>query len=92
MPLALKDDNLSDDNNLPIKRFRRNGITLIVPATPVAIFQSRNKLKKQGFYRFLIDVSYESPSKNRIKTLKSRLLRSEQIQPSTTFNFVKGLK
>ncbi len=93
MPIDMHDKNqeLTDDNNLRLQRFRRNGITSIVPDTPVAIFQSKNKLKKNGFYRFLIDVSFESPSKNRIKTLKSRLLRSEQIQPSTTFNFVKGL-
>ena len=94
MPIDMHDENeaLADDNKLRLHRFRRNGITSIVPDTPVAIFQSKNKLKKNGFYRFLIDVSFESPSKNRIKTLKSRLLRSEQIQPSTTFNFVKGLK
>ncbi len=93
MPIALHhNDKFSDDTNLQLTRYRRNGITSVVPDRPVAIFQSHNKLKKQGFYRFLIDVSYEPPSKNRIKTLKTRLLRSEQIQPSTTFNFVKGLK
>ncbi len=93
MPIAAgSSDDLKDDTNLKITRHRRNGITSIVPVNPVAIFQSKNKLKKSGFYRYLIDVSYESPSKNRMKTLKTRLLRSEQIQPSTTFNFVKGLK
>ena len=92
MPIAMDNDNLKDDNNLQIRRFRRNGITSIVPEKPVAIFQSKNKLKKFGLYRYLIDLSYETPSKNRMKTLKSRLMRSEQIQPSTTFNFVKGLK
>ena len=94
MPIAMTNegDDLKDDNHLQITRHRRNGITSIVPNKPVAIFQSRNKLKMKGFYRYLIDVSYESPSKNRMKTLKSRLFRSEQIQPSTTFNFVKGLK
>jgi len=93
MPIAMGNNNeMNDDMNLGLTRYRKNGITSIVPNTPVAIFQSRNKLKKNGFYRYLIDVSYESPSKNRIKTLKTRLLRSEQIQPSTTFNFVKGMK
>ena len=93
MPIAAGTENsIKDDTNLKLTRYRRNGITSIVPVTPVAIFQSKNKLKNNGFYRYLIDVSYESPSKNRMKTLKSRLFRSEQIQPSTTFNFVKGLK
>lgn len=93
MPIAAGTENdINDDVNLKLTRYRRNGITSIVPVTPVAIFQSKNKLKNNGFYRYLIDVSYEFPSKNRMKTLKSRLFRSEQIQPSTTFNFVKGLK
>ncbi len=93
MPIGLHGtENFTDDTSLQLTRHRRNGITSVVPDRPVAIFQSRNKLKKHGFYRFLIDLSYEPPSKNRVKTLKSRLLRSEQIQPSTTFNFVKGLK
>ncbi len=92
MPIAMDNDNLKDDNNLQIRRFRRNGITSIVPERPVSISQSRNKLQKNGFFRYLIDLSFEPPSKNRMKTLKSRLKRSEQIQPSTTFNFVKGLK
>lgn len=92
MPIAMENQNeLKDDTNLQLSRYRKNGITSIVPTRPVAIFQSKNKLKNNGFYRYLIDVSYESPSKNRMKTLRSRLNRSEQIQPSTTFNFVKGL-
>ncbi|NQU54278.1 MAG: U32 family peptidase [Bacteroidetes bacterium] len=93
MPIAMENENeLKDDTDLQLKRYRRNGITSIVPNRPVAIFQSKNKLKSNGFYRYLIDVSYETPSKNRMKTLKSRLMRSEQIHPSTTFNFVKGMK
>jgi putative protease len=93
MPIAMENQNeLKDDTDIQLTRHRKNGITSIVPNRPVAIFQSKNKLNSNGFYRYLIDVSYESPSKNRMKTLKSRLNRSEQIQPSTTFNFVKGMK
>jgi putative protease len=66
MPIAINGDNLKDDNSLQTQRYRRNGITLIVSTRPVAILQARNKLKKQGFFRFPIDVSYERPSKNRI--------------------------
>ncbi|MEN8115816.1 MAG: peptidase U32 family protein [Bacteroidota bacterium] len=94
MPIGLHDEKnaLTDDNNTQLNRHRRNGVTSIVPVVPVSISQSRNKLKKSGFYRYLIDLSYETPSKNRVKTIKNRLMRSEQIQPSTTFNFTKGLK
>ena len=94
MPIAMKEgnDELVDDMNIKLQRFRRNGITSIVPQVPVSISQSKNKLKNNGFYRFLIYLSYEPVSKHRAKTVKSRILRSEQIQPSNTFNFNKGLK
>jgi putative protease len=94
MPVHLKNnDEFSGDNGkIKYKRYRKNGITIIVPDRPVSIFQNKNKLDKMGFSRFLIDVSYEVFSKNRLKTLKTRFLKSEQIQPSTTFNFTKGLK
>lgn len=85
-------NELVDDMDIKLQRFRRNGITSIVPQTPVSISQSKNKLQKNGFYRFLIDLSYEPVSKHRAKTVKSRIMRSEQIQPSNSFNFNKGLK
>ena len=94
MPIDMNPENedLTDDMNIKLHRYRRNGITSIVPRIPVSISQSKNKLKKNGFYRYLIDLSYEPVSKNRAKTIKSRIVRSEQIQPSNTFNFNKGLK
>ncbi|MCY1719061.1 U32 family peptidase [Prolixibacteraceae bacterium Z1-6] len=94
MPIDMHNEtnDLSDDMNLRLHRYRRNGVTSIVPTVPVSISQSKNKLKNNGFLRYLIDLSYEPVSKNRAKTIKSRILRSEQIQPSNTFNFNKGLK
>ncbi len=94
MPIAMtsENDDLTDDMNLRLHRYRRNGITSIVPTTPVSISQSRTKLNKQGFFRYLIDLSYEPVSKNRAKTITNRIRKAEQIQPSNTFNFNKGLK
>lgn len=94
MPIDMNagETELTDDMDLKLQRFRRNGITSIVPNIPVSISQSRGKLNKNGFYRYLIDLSYEPVSKNRAKTIKSRIKRSEQIQPSNSFNFTKGLK
>ena len=73
------------------KRYRKNGITIIVPDRAVSILHHKNRLSKIGFSNFLIDVSYDAISKNRLKTLKTRFLKSEQIQPTTTFNFTKGM-
>lgn len=80
------------DQNQAFRKFVQSGITIVVPESPVALFQYTEKLKKKGFKQFLIDVSFEKPSKHRIKTLLEKFKKSEQIQPSTTFNFKKGLK
>lgn len=94
MPIHMdsNDSKLTDDMNLKLNRYRRNGITAVVPDIPVSISQSKTKLQNKGFSRFLIDLSYEAVSKNRAKTIKNRIRKSEQIQPSNTFNFNKGLK
>ncbi len=94
MPVQLENSEafVSDDLKTKFKRFRKNGITIVVPERPVSILHHKNRLSKVGFYRYLVDVSYDSFSKNRLKTLKTRFLKSEQIQPSTTFNFLKGMK
>jgi len=94
MPVQLETSEVfsGDDTKANYKRYRKNGITIIVPDRAVSILHHKNRLSKIGFSNFLIDVSYDTLSKNRLKTLKTRFLKSEQIQPTTTFNFTKGLK
>ncbi|HSO85166.1 MAG TPA: peptidase U32 family protein [Draconibacterium sp.] len=94
MPVQLEssEEFAGDDTKTKYKRYRKNGITIIVPDRAVSILHHKNRLSKIGFSSFLIDVSYDIFSKNRLKTLKTRFLKSEQIQPTTTFNFTKGFK
>jgi len=94
MPVQLEtsEEFAGDDTKTKYKRYRKNGITIIVPDRAVSILHHKNRLFKIGFSNFLIDVSYDIFSKNRLKTLKTRFLKSEPIQPTTTFNFTKGLK
>ncbi len=93
MPVQLEtsEEFAGDDTKTKYKRYRKNGITIIVPDRAVSILHHKNRMCKIGFPNFLIDVSYDTVSKNRLKTLKTRFLKSEQIQPTTTFNFTKGL-
>ena len=93
MPVQLEagDEFAGYDTKTKYKRYRKNGITIIVPDRAVSILHHKNRLSKIGFSSFLIDVSYDTFSKNRLKTLKTRFLKSEQIQPTTTFNFTKGM-
>jgi putative protease len=80
-----------DDTKSRYRRFRKNGLTVVVPDKAVSILQHKNRLAAKGFTSFLIDVTWDTLSKNRLKTLKTRFLKSEQIQPTTSFNFTKGL-
>ena len=93
MPVQLENNEefAGDDTKTKYRRFRKNGVTIIVPDRAVSILHHKNRLVQKGFSNFLIDVSYDAISKNRLKTLKTRFLKSEQIQPTTTFNFTKGL-
>ncbi len=94
MPVQLENSEefAGDDSKTKYKRYRKNGITIIVPDRAVSILHQKSRLSKLGFTSYLIDVGYDTLSKNRLKTLKSRFMKSEQIQPTTTFNFTKGLK
>lgn len=83
---------LQNDEKGIFQRVRKNGMTSVVPIQPVSLLQYKKKLAGIGFYRFLIDVSHDKPSKNLVKKLINRLHYSEQVQPSTTFNFKRELK
>ena len=91
-PIQADNDTFYDDNNKEFIRHIINGITIITPTKPVSLFQYRDKLNKKGFNQFFIDLSFEKPSKHTFKRLLLKLRKSEQEQPSTTFNFKKGLK
>ena len=94
MPVQLEEGNdvIQDDQGFEFRRIQRDGMTIIVPERPVSLFQYKNQLVKAGFRRFLIDLSHESPSKNRFQTLLNRYKSSSQVQPSTVFNFKRTFK
>ena len=93
MPVKMENDESfsGDDTKSRYRRFRKNGATVIVPDKAVSILQHKKRLAAKGFSSFLIDVTWDTLSKNRLKTLKQRFLKSEQLQPTTSFNFTKGL-
>lgn len=94
MPVKIdrEDESLTDDRNVDYTRTLRNGITVILPEIPVSLTHYHEKLLQQGFNRFIIDLSGEKVSKNIYNRIITKFKRSEQIQPSNTFNFKKGLK
>lgn len=91
-PVKISENGLTDDQQQNYHKTVRNGMTVILPDKPVSLFQYTSKLINKGFNQFLIDLSFEKPSKHTLKRLLKKLRNSEQDQPSTTFNFKKGLK
>ncbi|MDP3431595.1 MAG: peptidase U32 family protein [Bacteroidota bacterium] len=82
----------ADENN---KKFRievKDGITIVYPTIPVALFHYRNQLEKSGFNRFLIDYSGEIITANVVKRILKKYLNYESVQPSTSFNFKLGMR
>lgn len=90
MPVHGKD--ITSDQQEQFHRISRDGITHVYPDIPVSLLQYTDKLKKLGFRHFLIDLSYEKPSGNRLNTIIKRMNKAQQIQPSTNFNFTNGIE
>ncbi len=93
MPVKVYDneDEFKDNTDKEFKRYVRNGMTSVYSKTPVALLQYSKTLMKDGFFRFLFDLRTESPSKHLPVKLFKKFKASEQLQPSTTFNFKRGL-
>ncbi len=85
------ENEFTDNTQKEFKRYIRNGMTSVYSNTPVALLQYADTLKKEGFFRFLFDLRTESPSKHLPTKLFKKFKASEQLQPSTTFNFKRGL-
>ena len=92
MPVDAGTGTLTNDEGKNFFKRVKDGISIVVPEHPVSLLQYKNKLMGEGFRNFLLDISYDKPSKNLIKKLITRLHHSEQVQPSENFNFKAGLK
>ena len=92
VPVKTGDNYIIDDRNEKFQKNVRDGLTVIVPEAAISLLQYKRELQKNGFHKWLIDLSSVKPSKNIYNTIMKRFINSEQIQPSTTFNFKKGLK
>jgi putative protease len=92
MPVKTVNDELLDDMQGEYNKELRDGMTIVYPKHPVTWMQQKNNLYKEGFRRFLIDLSNEKVSSNTFKRLIKNFHQSKQVQPSTSFNLKKGLK
>jgi putative protease len=84
-------DSFSDGRNTYLKKVR-DGITIIIPIQPVALFQFKDRLARSGYSKFLIDLSYTEPSAQMFRDLFDHYQKSSPLRPSALFNFKRGLK
>ncbi len=91
MPAKINNDVVTDDNNLKYYIKTSDNMTRVTPEVPVAFTQYKQKFDKMGYSKYLIDVSHSQPSKHLIKKVLDKFNQSEQIQPSNTFNYKRGL-
>ena len=73
------------------RKIVRDGVTIVIPELPVSLFQYKDNIHKNGFRRFLIDLSHVKPSQNTFNRLQKRYKYSEAEQPGYAFNFKLGL-
>ncbi|MFY9152869.1 MAG: U32 family peptidase, partial [Prolixibacteraceae bacterium] len=94
MPVKIHQENklIADETNKKYRSVVKDGITIVYPNLPVALFHYRNQLEKNGFSQFLIDYSGEIMTANVVKRILKKFQLSELVQPSTNFNFKLGLK
>jgi putative protease len=93
MPVKINENGaFADETNKKFRVLVKDGITIVYPSLPVALFHYRKQLEKNGFNRFLIDYSGEVMTANVVKRILKKYLDSEAVQPSTNFNFKLGLK
>lgn len=93
MPVKINEKGaFADETNKKYRILVKDGITIVYPSLPVALFHYRKQLEKSGFNRFLIDYSGEIMTANVVKRVLKKYLDSESVQPSTNFNFKLGLK
>ncbi|MDP2337837.1 MAG: peptidase U32 family protein [Bacteroidota bacterium] len=94
MPVGVNQENnqFADESSKKFRKTIKDGITIVYPIVPVALFHYRNQLEKNGFNRFLIDYSGEIINSNVVKRVLKNYIHAEAIQQSTNFNFKLGLK
>jgi putative protease len=94
MPIHVDQKNklFTDENNRRFRKTVKDGVTIVYPTMPVALFHYRKQLERNGFNRFLIDYLGEPMTANVVKRILKKFQSGESVQSSTNFNFKLGLK
>ena len=94
MPVRIenREHRFKDEFNKTYHKQTRDGVTIVLPDRPVNLFAYRQQLLQAGFKHFLLDLKHQPASPKFIKKLFLNYRSGAAIQPSTLFNFKKGLQ
>jgi putative protease len=88
---ALSKKTIKDDNKYSYRIVNYHGITITLPLRPVSILHKKEELIRQGFSNFLIDLSFEQALSGNLNRVLDAFRRNQPIQPSSPFNYQRGL-
>ena len=91
-PLPNKYDFLyfSDKENIIFKAFSTNSSSFVLPEKPFSITHRVAQLKKDGFERFLIDVSHTALNIKEYRFISNAFTKSLHIEDTSQFNWKEG--
>jgi U32 family peptidase len=94
MPIkAAKERVFADRMGQKFRKTVCDGLTVVVPEKPVSLTQYKEKLERYSYNRFLIDLSFVTPSPEFCDQVIKALKNSQSIPfPSSGFNFKRELK
>ena len=88
----IKDFQKLEVDQFTLKKTVRNGFTIVYPDKPVSIMEEKPNLYQQGYRRFLLDLSFQKPSKHLITRLIREYAYPAEGVVGYKFNFKRGLK
>ena len=91
-PLPNKYDFLyfSDKENIIFKAFSTNSSSFVLPEKPFSITHRVAQLKKDGFERFLIDLSHTALNIKEYRFISNAFTKSLHIEDTSQFNWKEG--
>jgi U32 family peptidase len=94
MPIeAEKEDSFADKMGQKFRKTIKEGLTIVLPEKAVSLTQYKTKLERYGYNRFLIDLSFVTPSIELYQDVVTAFSAGKSVSfPSSGFNFKRELK
>ncbi len=87
----IKDFQQIQVDQFTLKKSTKNGFTVVYPDKPVSIMEEKTNLYEKGYRRFLLDLSFQKPSKHLIAKLIREYAYPNEGVLGYKFNFKRGL-